>query len=91
MAKRAYDKPSEAHELSKSVRKEYEKRTDDVNDAAQILRKEYDKRVDQVHERLDQSIDDGRQTVRKHPFMAVGITLGVGVIAGVILGRKSKE
>jgi ElaB/YqjD/DUF883 family membrane-anchored ribosome-binding protein len=90
MAKRAYNNLSEPQELAKSVRKEYEKRTDGVRNASEILRKEYDKRVDQVHDRLDQSIDDSRQTVRKHPFLAVGVTLGVGIVAGVLLGRKSK-
>jgi ElaB/YqjD/DUF883 family membrane-anchored ribosome-binding protein len=90
MAKRPDNKLPEPRELAKSVRKEYEKRADDVHGAAEILRKEYDRRVDQVHDRLDQSIDDSRQTVRKHPFLVVGVTLGVGVAAGVILGRKSK-
>ena len=71
------------------MRKEYEKRTEDVRGAAEILREEYDMRVDQVHDRLDQSIDDSRQSVRKHPFLVVGVTLGVGIIAGVLLGRKS--
>jgi ElaB/YqjD/DUF883 family membrane-anchored ribosome-binding protein len=91
MAKRAETKLSEPRELARSVRKEYENRTDDVRGAAKILREEYDKRVEQVHGRLDQSIDDSRQSVRKHPFLAVGVTLGVGIIAGVLLGRKSKD
>jgi ElaB/YqjD/DUF883 family membrane-anchored ribosome-binding protein len=90
MAKRAYTKLSEPHELARSVRKEYEKRTEDVHGAAEILRKEYDRRVDQVHHTLNQSIEDSRQSVRKHPFLAVGVTLGVGIVAGVLLGRKSK-
>jgi ElaB/YqjD/DUF883 family membrane-anchored ribosome-binding protein len=89
MAKRADTKLSEPRELARSVRKEYEKRTEDVRGAAEILREEYDMRVDQVHDRLDQSIDDSRQSVRKHPFLVVGVTLGVGIIAGVLLGRKS--
>jgi ElaB/YqjD/DUF883 family membrane-anchored ribosome-binding protein len=90
MAKRADTKLSEPLELARSLRKEYEKRTDDARGAAGILRKEYDKRVDQVHDRVDQSIHDSRQAVRKHPFLAVGVTLGVGIVAGVLLGRKSK-
>jgi ElaB/YqjD/DUF883 family membrane-anchored ribosome-binding protein len=90
MAKRSDSKLSEPSELARSVRKEYEKRSEDVRDAAETLREGYGKRVDQVHDRLDQSIDDSRQTVRKHPFLAVGVTLGIGVVAGVILGRKSK-
>jgi ElaB/YqjD/DUF883 family membrane-anchored ribosome-binding protein len=91
MAKRVETKLSEPRELARNVRKEYERRSEDVRGAAEILREEYGKRVDQVHDRLDQSIDDSRQTVRKHPFLAVGVTLGVGIIAGVLLGRKSKE
>jgi ElaB/YqjD/DUF883 family membrane-anchored ribosome-binding protein len=90
MAKRADTKLSEPRELARSLRKEYEKRADDARGAAGILREEYDKRVDQVHDRLDQSIDDSRQSVRKHPFLAVGVTLGIGIVAGVLLGRKSK-
>jgi ElaB/YqjD/DUF883 family membrane-anchored ribosome-binding protein len=72
------------------LRKEFSKRTDDVRGAAQNLKEEYDKRLGQFNVTLSQSIEDSRHTVQKHPFLAVGVTLGVGVIAGVLLGRKSK-
>jgi ElaB/YqjD/DUF883 family membrane-anchored ribosome-binding protein len=108
MAKIADSKMSEPRELAKSMRKEYESRTDDVSDAVEGLRKEfgrraddvrgaaedlkgeYEKRADQVRARVSESVDDGRQAVRKHPYTAVGVTLGVGIVAGLLLGRKSK-
>jgi ElaB/YqjD/DUF883 family membrane-anchored ribosome-binding protein len=90
MAKRADTKTSEPSEIAKSLRKEYESRTDDVTDAMDGLRKEYGKRADQVRVRVSESVDDSRQAVRKHPFLAVDVTLGVGLVAGVLLGRKSK-
>src|SRR5271155_1886012 len=108
MAKRADTKMPEPREVARSIRKEYESRTDDVSDALDGLRKEfgrraddvrgaaedleqqYDKKADQVRARVSESVDDGRHAVRKHPFLAVGVTLGVGFVAGVLLGRKSK-
>jgi ElaB/YqjD/DUF883 family membrane-anchored ribosome-binding protein len=72
------------------LRKEFKRRTEDVRGAAEDLRNEYDKRVGQASVRLSRSIDDSRETVQEHPFLAVGVTLGIGIIAGVLLGRKSK-
>ncbi|HWA08515.1 MAG TPA: hypothetical protein VG838_03525 [Opitutaceae bacterium] len=31
------------------------------------------------------------RTVRDHPYEALAITLGVGVLVGVLLGRRTKE
>jgi len=109
MANRAHTKLSEPSQITKSMRKEYDKRTGEVSDtveglrrefnsrvddlrgATEQLREEYDDRVDQVHVQMDQSIDDSRKAVQKHPFLAIGVTLGVGIVAGVLLGRKTKS
>jgi ElaB/YqjD/DUF883 family membrane-anchored ribosome-binding protein len=108
MASRAHTKLSEPRQITRSIRKEHDKRTDEVSGAveglrnefnrrvdevrgaADKLREEYDDRVDQVHVQMDQSIDDSRKAVQKHPFMAIGVTLGIGIVAGVLLGRKTK-
>ncbi len=80
----------DVHSAMDNLRSEFDSRTDGVRDAAKNLREEYEKRVDQVHDQLDQSMDDGRKAVQEHPALVLGAALAVGVIAGILLGRKSK-
>jgi len=89
--RKEYDKRTgEVGDTVEGLRREFDRRVDDLRGAAEQLREEYDDRVDQVHVRMDRSIDDGRKVFQKHPFLAVGVTLGVGIVAGVLLGRKTK-
>ncbi len=85
MAKREL---TESGGVGKVLKKEYEKRADEVRDAAENLREEYGRRIDEIHGRLDQSLDDGKKIVHDHPALVVGTTLAVGIIAGVLLSRK---
>lgn len=95
-----HDNKASSGELAKNMQHEYAKRTDDVNDAvsdfrvevrdaAENLREEYDRRVDEVREQVDESIDGGRKSVADHPFLAVGVALAVGILAGLLIRRKS--
>lgn len=70
------------------LREEFDRRADEVRDAAENLREEYEKRVDEVHAQLDQSMADGKKIVQDHPALVVGVTLVVGIIAGLLLSRK---
>jgi ElaB/YqjD/DUF883 family membrane-anchored ribosome-binding protein len=90
MRKEYHKRSDEVSGSMDGLRKEFGRRADDVRGAAENLREEYEKRADIVHAKLDQSIDDSRHTVQRHPLTAVGVTLGVGIVAGVLLGRKSK-
>jgi hypothetical protein len=40
---------------------------------------------------LDDALEPGRDIIRERPFLALGLALGVGVLFGVLLGRKGKE
>jgi ElaB/YqjD/DUF883 family membrane-anchored ribosome-binding protein len=70
------------------LKKEYEKRVDEVRGVAENLKEEYGRRLDEIHGQLDQSINDGKQIVNDHPALVMGMTLAVGVIAGLLLSRK---
>jgi ElaB/YqjD/DUF883 family membrane-anchored ribosome-binding protein len=90
MRKQHGKRTDEVRGTVEGLRSEFNRRVDDVRGAAESLRQEYDDKVDQVHVQIDQSIDDSRKTVQKHPFLAIGVTLGAGIVAGVLLGRKTK-
>jgi ElaB/YqjD/DUF883 family membrane-anchored ribosome-binding protein len=60
---------------------------------------EHGGRVDEVRARTEESLRAARERlegvgrqlndqVREHPWMAVGIAAGVGLVLGVLLGRK---
>jgi len=41
-----------------------------------------------ARERLEGAGDEIEERVRKHPFAALGIAAGVGLIVGILLSRK---
>jgi len=91
IVKKEYSKKTaEVNDSVGNMRSEFDKRTGDVHDAANSLRQEAVRRYDEAHEQVDQSIDDSRKAVKDHPFTAVGIALSVGIIAGVLMRRRSK-
>src|SRR5579872_5835167 len=82
--KKEYDRRAEDVRGSvNGLKEEFDKRADEVRDAAENLREEYEKRVAEVHAQLDQSMNDGKKIVQDHPALVVGVTLVVGVIAGL--------
>lgn len=80
----------ETTETMSSLRDGFDRRTGDFFDAAENLRQEAGKRVDHIHEQVDHSIDDSRKAVQDHALLAVGVALGVGILAGLLLRGKSK-
>jgi ElaB/YqjD/DUF883 family membrane-anchored ribosome-binding protein len=73
-----------------------------IADAEELLRVTADQggaKVQEVRERAEESLRAAREhlsgagreldsQVREHPWAAVGIAVGVGLIAGVLLSRK---
>ena len=45
-------------------------------------------RVKEIRERLEGAGDELEARVRKHPYAALGIAAGVGLIIGILLARK---
>jgi len=45
-------------------------------------------RVKEIRERLEGAGDELQARVRKHPYAALGIAAGVGLIIGILLTRK---
>jgi ElaB/YqjD/DUF883 family membrane-anchored ribosome-binding protein len=45
-------------------------------------------RVKEIRERLEGAGDELQARVRKHPYAALGIAAGVGLIIGILLARK---
>jgi ElaB/YqjD/DUF883 family membrane-anchored ribosome-binding protein len=71
------------------------KRGEDMSDsweeALGELRKDFDKRFEEIRVRLDEKLDEGRNVVRERPLVSLGAAVAIGIIIGVLLGRKSKE
>ena len=73
-----------------------------INDAEELLRATADHagpKVQEVRARAEESLRNAREhlqgagkqldsQVREHPWAAVGIAAGIGLIAGILLSRK---
>ena len=73
-----------------------------IADAEELLRATADQagpRVQEARERAEESLRNARERlhgagqqldsqVREHPWVAVGIAAGIGLIAGILLARK---
>jgi len=73
-----------------------------IADAEELLRATADQagpRVQEVRERAEQSLRNARERlegtgreldaqVREHPWAAVGIAAGIGLLVGILLARK---
>lgn len=74
-----------------------EAKTEDRGDQAEDIRR----RFEAAQERLTNLVDEARrkvtdglksadETIREHPYQAVAIALGLGMLLGILLGRRSK-
>ena len=73
-----------------------------IADAEELLRATADPagpRVQEAHERAEESLRSARERlegtgrrldaqVREHPWAAVGVAAGIGLIVGILLSRK---
>jgi ElaB/YqjD/DUF883 family membrane-anchored ribosome-binding protein len=72
-----------------------EKREGDMSEAWEEslgeLRKDLDRRLEEIRVRLNEKLEEGRGVVRERPLVSLGAALAIGIIIGVLLGRRSKE
>jgi ElaB/YqjD/DUF883 family membrane-anchored ribosome-binding protein len=47
--------------------------------------------VQNARESFDGAIENGRSTIKDRPLLAVGAAVGVGVLLGLIIGRRGKN
>ena len=45
--------------------------------------------IDNAHETFDDAVETGRTTIQERPLMAVGAAVAVGLLVGLIFGRRS--
>jgi ElaB/YqjD/DUF883 family membrane-anchored ribosome-binding protein len=73
-----------AHEAGETVREARHRATDSVEAARERLEKlERD-----VGARAREAADDAHRYVRENPWQAIGIAAAVGVVIGLVLGRR---
>ena len=95
------------HNAMKELRRDFERRLNDIQaemehgrtntaeDALAMLRKEFERKLSGVRDKIDNSLEPGRETVRDKPLATLGVSMVAGLVAGmicgVLLGRKSDE
>jgi ElaB/YqjD/DUF883 family membrane-anchored ribosome-binding protein len=107
LATRTNGKHQLADESLRELKKDFDRRIHDlqtevseggssaVQESVDFLRNELDQRLSDLHKQVDESVEPGREAIRQKPFASVGVALGAGVVAGVLLGiflmRKSED
>ena len=64
---------------------------DEVGRRTDEIRARFDDSLDSGRKMLDQSVQSGKKLMNERPLMVLGATLAIGVIAGLLLGRKSRN
>jgi ElaB/YqjD/DUF883 family membrane-anchored ribosome-binding protein len=103
MASREKDLRSAAERSLRKTRRDFDKRIDEiraelkekgpeaverVENALNDLKEDLQGGFDEVHGRFEDELEIGRREVRDHPLLAVGIALTVGVVIGMLLGKR---
>ena len=65
--------------------------TDEVGRRTDEIRDRFDDSLESGRKMLDSSVESGRKVMNERPLLVLGATLAIGVIAGLLLGRKSKN
>jgi ElaB/YqjD/DUF883 family membrane-anchored ribosome-binding protein len=60
-----------------------------IEESLEALRESLEGRLGDIHASLDDQLEVGRREIRKQPLMAVGVAVLVGIVAGMLLERKS--
>ena len=55
------------------------------------LKKDLDKKFEEIRSKLDDTFEQSRGAVRERPLVSLGAAFAIGIIIGVLLGRKSKD
>jgi ElaB/YqjD/DUF883 family membrane-anchored ribosome-binding protein len=86
----------------KELKRDFDRRIDELRaevregrrsggeESLDLLKDDLERMLSDLRHQLDESVEPGREAVREKPFVALGIALGVGVLLGIFLGRKSK-
>jgi ElaB/YqjD/DUF883 family membrane-anchored ribosome-binding protein len=74
-------------ELKEIVPEAAEKVEESLNDLKKDLVKGFD---NMLHGRFEENLETGREKIREHPLLTVGIAVAGGVLVGMLLG-KSKD
>jgi ElaB/YqjD/DUF883 family membrane-anchored ribosome-binding protein len=103
MAGKQKDSRSAAERSLREARRDFDKRIDEiradlkekgpeaierVESALNELKGDLQSGFDEIHVTVDDEIEAGRREVREHPLLAVGIAVTVGVVIGMLLGRR---
>ena len=103
MAGKKKDSRSAAERSLREARRDFDKRIDEiradlkekgpeaierVESALNELKGDLQSGFDEIHVTVDDEIEAGRREVREHPLLAVGIAVTVGVVIGMLLGRR---
>jgi ElaB/YqjD/DUF883 family membrane-anchored ribosome-binding protein len=106
LAKQEKDLEATAEASLEDIRRDLDKKIDQIKaelkakgpEAAEAIEESLDAlkanledRLSDFHESIDDQLDIGRKEIRKQPLMAVGVAVLVGVVAGMLLGRKCKD
>ncbi len=106
MAKRDKGSEAAAEASLEDIRRDLEKKIDQIKaelkekgpeaaaaieESLDALKSNLETRLDDFHATIDDQLDAGRREIKKQPLMAVGIAVLVGVVAGMLLGRKCKD
>jgi ElaB/YqjD/DUF883 family membrane-anchored ribosome-binding protein len=62
-----------------------------IEESLDALRSNMESRLSDFHASIDDQLEIGRKQIRKQPLMAVGVAVLVGVVVGMLLGRKCKD
>jgi ElaB/YqjD/DUF883 family membrane-anchored ribosome-binding protein len=65
--------------------------TDEVGMRTDEIRARFDDSLESGRKMFDQSVQSGRKLMNERPLIVLGATLAIGVIAGLLLGRKSRN
>jgi ElaB/YqjD/DUF883 family membrane-anchored ribosome-binding protein len=103
LAKREKDLEAAAEASLDEIRRDMDKKIDQIKaelkekgpeaaeaigDSLDALKANLENRLGDFHASLDDQLAMGRREIRKQPLMAVGVAVLVGVVAGMLLGRK---
>jgi len=107
MATRTNGKNQSTEESLKELKRDFDRRIHDlqtdvaeggstaVQESVDFLKNELEQRLSDLRRQVDESVEPGRDAIREKPFSSVGVALGAGVVAGVLLGyfltRKSED
>ena len=106
MAKREKNLEAKAEASLDDIRRDLDKKIDQIKvelkekgpeaaaaieESLDALKANLENRLSDFHASIDDQLEVGRKEIRKQPLMAVGVAVLVGVVAGMLLGRKCKD